>query len=75
MNAQVMGILMLVALSAGIFILINITDNNATVDDDDFNVVCLDGVEYWFRRAGYGQILAVKMTPEGTVVLCEEGNS
>ncbi len=72
MNANTMSLLlMLCAVMVGLYILVSVADDHATVEDTDFNVVCLEGVEYWFRKAGYGQILAVKMTPEGDVVACE----
>jgi hypothetical protein len=71
MSANGITLLILVSIALALLVLIGISDDHATVDEPDFNVVCLDGVEYWFRRSGYGQILAVKMTSEGTVVLCE----
>lgn len=46
-------------------------DRNAQPTTEEFIVVCLDGVEYWYRQSGYKGMMAVRMTTEGNVALCE----
>ena len=47
-------------------------DKQATVENNDFNVVCLEGVEYWYRKSGYTAILAAKYDADtGKIATCE----
>jgi len=47
-------------------------DKQATVENNDFNVVCLEGVEYWYRKSGYTAILAAKYDADtGKIETCE----
>ena len=40
------------------------TDKNTTASKEDFNVACLDGVEYWYRQNGYKGYMAVRIDPQ-----------
>jgi len=47
-------------------------DKQATVENNNFNVVCLEGVEYWYRKSGYTAILAAKYDADtGKIETCE----
>lgn len=46
-------------------------DKQASPAVDDFNVICLGGVSYWYRQVGYKGMLAPKYNLDGTVELCE----
>ena len=62
-------VLILVALILGF---VSYSDKRAIVENNDFNVVCLEGVEYWYRKSGYSAILAVKYDADtGTISTCE----
>ena len=69
----------LFAISAAVVIFITLvigvisySDKRATVEDNDFNVVCLEGVEYWYRKSGYTAILAAKYNAEtGKIETCK----
>ena len=51
--------------------LVIMNDRTATVEPEDMNIVCLEGVEYWYRQSGHKGMLAVKYNTDGTVSLCE----
>jgi len=61
---------MVFAFIAGILMLVSFKDRNAHPVQTDFNVVCLDGVEYWYRQSGYKSAMALRYTAEGTVITC-----
>lgn len=45
----------------------------ACVETEDFNSVCLDGVQYWYRQTGYTALLTPRIDPKTlTFVLCEK---
>jgi len=48
----------------GLFALIAYVDDNAVVNIGDFNVSCLDGVEYWYGQSGYKGYLAPRIDNE-----------
>ena len=63
------AVVILVALILGV---VSYSDKRATVEDNDFNVVCFEGVEYWYRRSGYSSILAAKYDADtGNIVTCK----
>jgi len=63
------AVVILVALILGV---LSYFDKHATVENNDFNVVCLEGVEYWYRKSGYTAILAAKYDAEtGKIVNCK----
>jgi len=52
---------------------VKIMNGNATVENHDFNVVCLESVEYWYREAEYKGVLAVKYNADtGEIATCED---
>jgi hypothetical protein len=61
----------IVVIVGGILFLSSEIDRNAQPATEEFNVICLDGVEYWYRQIGYKGMMAVRMTTEGNVVACE----
>lgn len=71
MREVVWGLLILGGLVALMLWLVRVTDDAAVITPDDMNVVCLDGVEYWYRQAGNKAMLAVKFNTDGTLSLCE----
>jgi len=63
------AVVILVALILGV---ISYSDKRATVENNDFNVVCLEGVEYWYRKSGYTAILAAKYDADtGKIETCK----
>ena len=67
--ATIVAVVVLVALILGF---VSYFDKRATVEDNDFNVVCLEGVEYWYRKSGYSAILAAKYDVDtGKISTCE----
>lgn len=42
------------------------------VGSEDLRISCLDGVEYWYGRAGYHAMLAPKFNIDGTLNACKE---
>jgi len=65
-----MGMLLAAAIVAGMLTWIAISDQKAAPLEDEFNVICLDGVEYWYRQVGYKGMMAPKFTVDGDVVAC-----
>lgn len=65
-----LGVLLVILL--GLIYWIDTLDENAQPTTEVFNVICLDGVEYWYRQVGYKGMMAVRMNTDGTVSLCEE---
>jgi cbb3-type cytochrome oxidase subunit 1 len=39
-------------------------DANATIDNHQVNVSCIDGIEYWTRMIGYKGFMAVRVDPD-----------
>lgn len=65
----IMGALLLVGL---LFVLVYV-DSNAGVESSDFNVSCIDGVEYWYGQDGYKGYMAPRID-SGTLdfVQCDD---
>jgi hypothetical protein len=68
-----LGIMLIIlgVIVGGILFLSSEIDKNAQPTTEEFNVICLDGVEYWYRQIGYKGMMSVRMTTEGNVVACE----
>ncbi len=64
-------LLVLLAIAAAILLTITILDRNEKPEKAEFNVVCLDGVEYWYRQVGYKAVMAVKYNSDGTIAVCD----
>lgn len=75
---RVAGIVIAIVLTAGFYVWMTKDIQKEVVEklhQDDFSVICMDGVQYWYKerasyKLGYGH-MAVKFTKEGTVALCE----
>jgi len=65
----------ILALCVMAFILVACDDSNKTVTSNDnvrYKEVCIDGVVYLERHAGYKGFFSVKFNPDSTVVTCEK---
>lgn len=55
----------------GLLVIVSAFDRQHTVDDTQMNVLCLDGVEYWYRKSGYNAIMSPRFNDDGKIVTCE----
>lgn len=68
--AIVIGVFLIIFVP--IVTVIKVQEAFATVETNDFKIVCLDNVEYWYKKAGHTRLLAVKYNAEtGEIVTCE----
>lgn len=68
-----LGVLVGLVLTVVILIfLFSMKDDAYVPPSDDFNIVCLDGVEYWHRYAGYKGVMAPRFDADTKqVVTCD----
>jgi hypothetical protein len=55
---------LLSAVTVVLFLGLRQLDNNAVIEISDFNVSCIDGVEYWYGQAGYKGYIAPRIDSE-----------
>jgi hypothetical protein len=63
----------MIAITVGLFALIFYLDDEAVVNVTDFNVSCIDGVEYWYGQSGYKGYIAPRIDSSTlNFVRCDE---
>lgn len=72
MFGPLFALLALVTIAGILIISTNNVDKAAAPESEKFNVICLDGVEYWYRHVGYRGVMAVKLDTDGNVQICQE---
>jgi energy-converting hydrogenase Eha subunit G len=58
------GLIIGVVAGLGVLFVVATSDSNAVVEVTDFNVSCIDGVEYWYGQAGYKGYIAPRIDSE-----------
>jgi hypothetical protein len=59
-------VISLILLLIGLFMIVFVVANppSATVNVSDFNVSCIQGVEYWYGQSGYKGYMSPRIDPE-----------
>lgn len=52
--------------------LIETSIENYTLDPTEMQVICIENVEYWFKRDGYSAVMSPRFDAEtGDIVVCD----
>jgi hypothetical protein len=71
MNPTALMFTVMITLAVILMAILLLIDSQATPLNTKFNVICLDGVEYWYRQVGYKGMIAVKYDADGVVSVCK----